>query len=85
MRRFVPLFVDVRVASTFGTSLGGQKEIGGNQVAGIGLDGGGEEWPIGAAAFLIHTGRRRGVGFSPDSPGWVDSAGSILPQWEIAD
>ena len=30
MRRFVPLFVDVRMASAFGTGLGGQKEVGGN-------------------------------------------------------
>ena len=59
MRRFVPLFVDVRVASTFGTGLGGQKEIGGDQIAGIGLDGGGKERSVGATAFLIHTGRRR--------------------------
>ena len=59
MRRFVPLFVDVRVASAFGASLGGEKEIGGDQIAGIGFDGGGEERAIGAAAFLIHTGRRR--------------------------
>ena len=59
MRRFVPLFVDVRVAPALSTGLGGQKEVGGDQVAGIGLDGGGEELSIGAAAFLIHAGRWR--------------------------
>ena len=59
MRRFVPLFVDVGVAAALGTGLGGQKEIGGDQVAGIGLDGSGEERSIGATAFLIHTGRGR--------------------------
>ena len=84
MRRFVPLFVDVRVASTFGTGLGGQKEIGGDQIAGIGLDGSGEERSIGAAAFLIHTGRRREWVFHK-----IVRVGSIvldlaLPQREIA-
>ena len=59
MRRFIPLFVDVRVAAACSTGLGGQKEIGGDQVAGIGLDGSGEERSIGATAFLIHTGRGR--------------------------
>ena len=56
MRRFVPLPVDVRVAAAFCAGFGGQKEVGGDQIAGIGLDGGGKERSIGAAALLIHAG-----------------------------
>ena len=69
MRRFVPLPVDVRVAAAFSAGLGGQKEVGGDQIAGIGLDRGGKERSIGAAALLIHTGPVERADFSPDSPG----------------
>ena len=58
MRRFVPLLVNIGVASFCGACLRCEEEIGGDEIAGGGFNGRGEKVSCRAAAFLIHTRRR---------------------------
>ena len=62
MRRFVPLLVNIGVASFCSASLRCEEEIGGDEIASRGFNGRGEKVPGCAAALLIHARRRkRGV------------------------
>ena len=58
MRGFVPLPIDVWMASLGGASLRCKKEIGWNQCTRLCFDGCGKEVTGRAAAFLVHTRRR---------------------------
>ena len=62
MCRFVPLLVNIGVASFRGARLRCKKKIGGDEIACRGFNGRGEKMPCCAAAFFIHACRwQRGI------------------------